>query len=66
MVFIIAVYVYYGDIRLGAPGSKPEYNDLSWFTMLFACGVGVGKNLDPLYFTCCHVMLLRPVLLRCG
>ena len=48
MVFIIAVYVYYGDIRLGAPGSKPEYNDLSWFTMLFACGVGVGKNLDPL------------------
>ena len=43
MVFIIAVYVYYGDIRLGAPGSKPEYNDLSWFTMLFACGVSTGR-----------------------
>ena len=21
---------------------KPEYNDVTWFVMLFACGIGVG------------------------
>ena len=40
---MIAVYVYYGNTRLGDSDSKPEYNNISWFTMLFACGVGVGE-----------------------
>ena len=43
IVFIVVVYIYYGDIRLGAPDSKPEYNNLTWFTMLFACAVGIGR-----------------------
>ena len=43
--FMIAVYVYYGNIRLGDSESKPEYNNISWFTMLFACGVGVGESM---------------------
>ena len=42
---MIAVYVYYGNIRLGDSDSKPEYNNISWFTMLFACGVGVGESI---------------------
>ncbi len=30
----------YGNIRLGDPDSRPEYSNLSWFTMLFAGGIG--------------------------
>ena len=30
----------YGRIRLGADDSKPEYSNISWFTMLFAGGIG--------------------------
>lgn len=30
----------YGRIRLGADDAKPEYSNISWFTMLFAGGIG--------------------------
>ncbi|TQS70488.1 BCCT family transporter [Rhodobacteraceae bacterium] len=30
----------HGHIRLGPRDSRPEYNNLSWFTMLFAGGIG--------------------------
>ncbi|MBT9383814.1 BCCT family transporter [Pseudooceanicola sp. CBS1P-1] len=30
----------HGHIRLGPKGSRPEYTNLSWFTMLFAGGIG--------------------------
>lgn len=30
----------HGHIRLGPKGSTPEYSNLSWFTMLFAGGIG--------------------------
>ncbi|SFA95764.1 choline/carnitine/betaine transport [Poseidonocella pacifica] len=30
----------HGHIRLGPKGSRPEYSNLSWFTMLFAGGIG--------------------------
>ena len=37
----------------GQDHEEPEYNDISWFTMLFACGVGVGLFFygvaEPLY-----------------
>lgn len=32
----------YGKIVLGPDGCKPEYNTVSWFAMLFGCGMGVG------------------------
>ena len=32
----------YGDIRLGPDNSKPEYSNISWFSMLFSAGMGVG------------------------
>jgi len=53
-VFIIIVYLSkYGNIKLGPDGSKPEYNDASWFSMLFACGVSTGLFFygvaEPLY-----------------
>jgi len=38
-------YLYfskYGSIRLGREDSRPEYNDLTWFCMLFSCGLSTG------------------------
>ena len=32
----------YGKIKLGPDDSTPEYNTVSWFAMLFGCGMGVG------------------------
>lgn len=31
-----------GKIRLGGKDAKPEFSTLSWFSMLFAAGMGVG------------------------
>lgn len=43
-----------GSIRLGLPDEKPEFSFLSWISMLFAAGVGVGYVLygaaEPLTF----------------
>lgn len=42
-VFIIYLYFSkYGNIKLGKPNEKPEFSDVTYFTMLFAAGVGVG------------------------
>lgn len=32
----------YGKIVLGKDGEKPTYSTISWFAMLFSCGMGVG------------------------
>lgn len=32
----------HGFLRLGRPGEKPEFSTLSWLSMLFAAGMGVG------------------------
>ncbi len=37
---LFAAFSSYGHIRLGGPKARPEYNSLSWFTMLFAGGIG--------------------------
>jgi len=31
-----------GKIRLGDPGSRPEYSTVSWIAMLFSAGMGIG------------------------
>lgn len=31
-----------GKIRLGGPDAKPKYSALSWFSMLFSAGMGIG------------------------
>ncbi|MEE1622269.1 BCCT family transporter [Zafaria sp. J156] len=31
-----------GRIRLGGPKSKPEHSKFAWYSMLFACGQGIG------------------------
>ncbi|QOR34143.1 BCCT family transporter [Clostridium sp. 'deep sea'] len=32
----------YGKIKLGPDDSKPEYSNISWFSMLFSAGMGIG------------------------
>lgn len=42
---IFAIFVAFskwGNITLGKDGEKPEYKTLTWFAMLFGCGMGVG------------------------
>lgn len=31
-----------GEIRLGGPKARPEHSNFAWYSMLFACGQGVG------------------------
>ena len=41
LIFLIWVaFSRFGNIRLGPADSAPEYSNLSWFTMLFAGGIG--------------------------
>lgn len=43
LVFVVYVaFGKYGSIRLGADDSKPEYSNMTWFGLLFGCGMGVG------------------------
>lgn len=32
----------FGDVKLGGDDSVPEYSNISWFSMLFSAGMGVG------------------------
>lgn len=40
-VFILG-FTKFGEIKLGADHSKPEFKSVSWFAMLFAAGMGIG------------------------
>lgn len=47
MLVFLAFDVYvafgrFGKIRLGGDDSRPEYKNLTWFGLLFGCGMGVG------------------------
>ena len=39
---LVLAFSKYGDIKLGADDSKPEYSTTSWFAMLFGAGMGIG------------------------
>lgn len=39
---VFIAFSKWGKIRLGEDQEKPEYSTLSWFAMLFGCGMGVG------------------------
>jgi choline/glycine/proline betaine transport protein len=41
LIFLLCLaFSRYGNIRLGADDSRPDYSNLTWFTMLFAAGIG--------------------------
>ncbi|MDQ0632284.1 choline/carnitine/betaine transport [Arthrobacter pascens] len=43
----------FGNIPLGKDGEKPEFSMVSWISMMFACGMGIGLMFygvaEPLY-----------------
>lgn len=39
---VVLAFSKYGSIRLGPDDCRPEYSTVTWFAMLFACGMGVG------------------------
>ena len=42
-IFIIGLlFTKYKDVKLGRDDEKPAFSDYEWFSMLFACGIGVG------------------------
>lgn len=42
IVCIFLVFSDYGRLKLGQPNDEPEFSRLSWLTMLFSAGMGVG------------------------
>ncbi len=43
VIFCLALIVLpVGKIRLGGTDAKPEFSTISWFSMLFAAGMGIG------------------------
>jgi choline-glycine betaine transporter len=44
-IVIAALYLAcsrYGELRLGREGEVPEFSNITWITMMFAAGMGVG------------------------
>ena len=42
-VFIVVIYFSkYSKMKLGKDDEKPEFSDATYFTMLFAAGIGIG------------------------
>ena len=47
MIIFLGFIVYigfskYGKVRLGSDDSRPEYSNMTWFGLLFGCGMVVG------------------------
>ncbi|AFU70409.1 choline/betaine glycine uptake protein BetT [Psychroflexus torquis ATCC 700755] len=48
LVFILYIaFSKYGTLKIGGEQAKPEFTKLSWFSMLFSAGMGIGL----LYFS---------------
>ena len=42
-IFIIyLLFTKFKDVKLGRDDEEPAFSDYEWFSMLFACGIGVG------------------------
>ena len=42
LIFLAVVYYYYGGAKLGRDDEKPEFDNATYFMMLFAAGCGTG------------------------
>ena len=42
LFLIYVAFSKYGNIKLGRADEKPAFNNISWFSMLFSCGIAVG------------------------
>ena len=56
VIFCIAIAVSkYGKIKLGDDDSEPEYKTITWFAMLFGCGMGIGLMFWSVSEPICHM-----------
>ena len=39
---LFAAFSRYGNLKLGSEDEEPEFSVVSWFSMLFAAGMGIG------------------------
>jgi glycine betaine transporter len=39
---LVLAFSRFGNIKLGKPDDKPEFNTPTWFAMLFSAGMGIG------------------------
>jgi choline/glycine/proline betaine transport protein len=50
---LFLMFSRYGEIKLGPDGAEPDYSYLSWFSMLFSAGMGIGLMFfgvaEPIY-----------------
>ncbi|PJN94823.1 BCCT transporter, partial [Amaricoccus sp. HAR-UPW-R2A-40] len=42
LLCLVLIVLPLGRIRLGGPAATPDYSYVSWFSMLFAAGMGIG------------------------
>ncbi len=51
---LFLVFSRLGKVRLGGADAKPEYSNLTWLSMLFAAGIGIGLLFfgvaEPVYY----------------
>ena len=70
LFLIYLAFSRFAKIKLGADDEQPRYNDFTWFSMLFTCGVAVGLYVfgvaEPLYFYVRHTGLQTLDSLRLG
>lgn len=63
LIVITSIYLMfskYGSIKLGKDSDQPEFSTLSWISMLFAAGMGIGLVFGRLPSPSC---IIRPRLL---
>jgi choline-glycine betaine transporter len=64
-VFLLWIaFSRYGNIKLGTDSEKPKYDDLTWFSMLWSCGVAIGLYYygvtEPIYYYRGYPTLNKP------
>lgn len=72
LVTIIVIFCLFmifspiGQIRLGDPGSKPEYSKGSWLAMLFSAGMGIGLIFFGAAEPLSHYAIYAPTATECS
>lgn len=61
LVSLVFAFSKLGKIRIGGVGTKPEFDDFSWYSMLISAGMGIGLMFwsvgEPLY----HKNIVPPI-----
>jgi glycine betaine transporter len=59
IIFLVLALSRYGKIKLGQDDDEPEFSTVSWLTMLFAAGMGVGLLYNSASEPISHYLTLR-------